>query len=398
MRQAAAPLLIAGLTGCTPPPAAADRCRCDPVHDRRRQSDDRRPGRAGRRARLSAWLPAGFESAEFYQLFNQDQANLEDRPGQARRFPAGAWADQDHQPDTNRTGQGARRVRRLSRFSARDLAGDDADIPPNKTTTVTIRPRHNGIGIKSEPVPRESRLVPDDGVGKQSRLGRRAVPPAAAPAAAGTLLEHLVRGSTAGLTPFSLWADPAGTRHRPAGVGQIRDLLGGAGCCPTERRSTLRLTSITPRPLDLPETARNSTVYLMLPSRQPGGVEYGGAGTDGDRRALRAAEHEAIDTNVGYQCAATVPIGKLRLRFALEGESRAGPCGIGLPRIVEVRADRPRELDEAFIPPLLFSRRLAGARRFRDAAAGPAASPGRGAGWAGVRVRDARRGGDQPTI
>ena len=42
-----------------------------------------------------------------------------------------------------------------------------------------------------------------------------------------------------------------------------------------------------PTPLDLPEGVRNSQVYLLLPTRQPGGVETAPPERHGDRGALR---------------------------------------------------------------------------------------------------------------
>ena len=62
----------------------------------------------------------------------------------------------------------------------------------------------------------------------------------------------------------------------------------------------------------------------MLPTRQPGGVETAPPELIETAARFATAEHEAIDTNAGYQSRATVPIGKLRLRFALEGEARVG--------------------------------------------------------------------------
>ena len=66
------------------------------------------------------------------------------------------------------------------------------------------------------------------------------------------------------------------------------------------------------------------------------------------------AEYEAIDTNAGYQSLATVPIGRLRLRYALDADSRSGNV-LGLARVLEVRADRSVVLDDSYIPPILFS-------------------------------------------
>ncbi len=62
----------------------------------------------------------------------------------------------------------------------------------------------------------------------------------------------------------------------------------------------------------------------MLPTRQPGGVETAPPEQVETVARFVTAEHEAADTNAGYQSTATVPVGKLRLRFALEYEARAG--------------------------------------------------------------------------
>ena len=75
-----------------------------------------------------------------------------------------------------------------------------------------------------------------------------------------------------------------------------------------------------PQPLDIAEVARNNIVYLLLPTRQPGGTETAPADQQETVARFAVAEHEAIDSNAGYQGSATVPIGKLRLRYATEGE------------------------------------------------------------------------------
>jgi type VI secretion system protein ImpJ len=108
-----------------------------------------------------------------------------------------------------------------------------------------------------------------------------------------------------------------------------------------------------PKPIDLPEAARNAIVFLQLPTRQPGGVETAPVAFEETVARYVTDEFEAVDVNAGYQGRAAVPIGKLRLRYAMESEARSGFTAIGLARIVEVRADKSTVLDDAFIPPLL---------------------------------------------
>ena len=100
-----------------------------------------------------------------------------------------------------------------------------------------------------------------------------------------------------------------------------------------------------PAPIDLPETLKNAVIFLMLPARQPGAIETAPADRTETAARYAAAEHEAIDTNAGYQSTATVPVGKLRLRFAHAHENRAGFATLGLASVIEVRADRSVVVD-----------------------------------------------------
>ena len=96
-------------------------------------------------------------------------------------------------------------------------------------------------------------------------------------------------------------------------------------------------------------------MLLLLPVRQPGSVETAPLAQVETVARFISGEHEVPDNNAGTQANVTVPIGRLRLRLALEGEARSGHTAIGLARIVEVRSDRSVVLDEGFIPPVLVS-------------------------------------------
>jgi type VI secretion system protein ImpJ len=105
-----------------------------------------------------------------------------------------------------------------------------------------------------------------------------------------------------------------------------------------------------PPPLELPENTRNAVVYLAAPIRQPGAVEIAMNGSEG-RYALR--EFEAYDTHSASPQPAPLQIARLRLRYMLESEERAGYLCIGLARVTEVAADRRATVDERWIPPAL---------------------------------------------
>lgn len=166
-------------------------------------------------------------------------------------------------------------------------------------------------------------------------------------------LERLVRNSTAGLVPFSYGLTQLEIDTDMLTLGKFA-LRSAEGILPDGTPFSIPGDVDHPSPIDLPETMRNATIYLVLPTRQPGAVETAPAEQSETAARFAVGEHEAIDTNAGYQSVATVPIGKLRLRFALERDSRAGFVALGLGSVVEVRPDRSVVLDEAFIPPVLF--------------------------------------------
>ena len=167
-------------------------------------------------------------------------------------------------------------------------------------------------------------------------------------------LERLVRTSTAGLVPFSygLLQLDIDTDLLTLGKFAVRS---AAGLLPDGTPFSIPGDVDHPRPIDLPETLRNATIYLMLPTRQPGAVETAPPERTETAARFSVTEHEATDTNAGYQSVATVPVGKLRMRFALEHDNRAGYVSLGLVRVIEVRADRSVMLDEGYIPPVLAS-------------------------------------------
>ncbi|HKS88969.1 MAG TPA: type VI secretion system baseplate subunit TssK [Stellaceae bacterium] len=107
-----------------------------------------------------------------------------------------------------------------------------------------------------------------------------------------------------------------------------------------------------PPPLDLPEATRNAVVYLAAPVRQAGAVEIGDGEAAEGRYALR--EFEAYDTHSASPQPAPLQIGRLRLRYLLETDERAGYHCIGLARVVEVASDRRARLDDQWIPPALL--------------------------------------------
>src|SRR4051812_7932836 len=103
--------------------------------------------------------------------------------------------------------------------------------------------------------------------------------------------EHLIRTSTGGLGPFAyglsqLALDPA---LLPLAKFPVRS---AAAVLPDGPPFNIPGGSDHPHPIDLPETLRNATLYLMLPARQPGPIETAPAERTETAARFVVGEHE----------------------------------------------------------------------------------------------------------
>ena len=164
-------------------------------------------------------------------------------------------------------------------------------------------------------------------------------------------LESLVRERTSPLRPHGWGLTEAVINRDLLATGQFA-LTSASGVFEDGTPFSLPGETDQPVPLDLPETTRNAIVYLTLSMRQVGSLEV-----VADRSSeVRYVQHpfEAYDTHSGSPQPAELQVGRLRLRYMLESDNRAGYHGIGLARVVEVGADRKVALDDRWIPPALL--------------------------------------------
>ena len=105
-----------------------------------------------------------------------------------------------------------------------------------------------------------------------------------------------------------------------------------------------------PLPLELAEPASGRLVFLALSVLQPGGVEVAVPGQEG-RYTVQG--FDAADTQSRSREQGQLTVGRLRLRYLLEGEDRAGYHCIGVARVREVTPDRRVVLDPQWVPPAL---------------------------------------------
>lgn len=164
-------------------------------------------------------------------------------------------------------------------------------------------------------------------------------------------LEALLRERTASLRPHGWGLTEFAINRDLLATGQFA-LANAGGVFEDGTPFALPGETDQPVPLDLPETTRNAIVYLVVPMRQAGSVEIAADGASEGRYNQRG--FEAYDTHSGSPQPAELQVGRLRLRYMLETENRAGYHCIGLARVVEVAADRRVTLDDRWIPPALL--------------------------------------------
>jgi type VI secretion system protein ImpJ len=164
-------------------------------------------------------------------------------------------------------------------------------------------------------------------------------------------VEKLVRGRIDGVTAHSWGVIDLQLNRDLLAIGKFA-VISCRGILPDGTPFNIPEDVDHPPPLELPDNTRNCLVYLILPARQPGGVE---ASWRAEETAARfgVAEYEARDTIEGTEDEAQIQVGKLRLSYALETAERAGFVSMGLARIVEMRDDRAVLLDEKYIAPCL---------------------------------------------
>ena len=163
-------------------------------------------------------------------------------------------------------------------------------------------------------------------------------------------LEGLVRARTAHLRPYGWGLAEYAIDRDLLAAGRFA-LSSAAGLFEDGTPFALPGEADHPPPLELPQTARNALVFLGVPIRQAGAVEVAEADSTDGRYTVRP--FEAYDTHSAAPQPADLLIGRLRLRYLLETEERAGWVCIPLARVVEVMADRRVVLDDRWIPPAL---------------------------------------------
>jgi type VI secretion system protein ImpJ len=164
-------------------------------------------------------------------------------------------------------------------------------------------------------------------------------------------IEQLVRERTAALRPHGWGMVEVAINRDLLTTGQFA-LATAAGVFEDGTPFSMPGETDQPPPLELPDNTRNAVVYLVLPIRQAGALEIATDNSPEGRYGQRP--FEAYDTHSGSPQPAELQVGRLRLRYMLETENRAGYHCIGVARVVEIGSDRRVTLDDRWIAPALF--------------------------------------------
>ncbi len=161
--------------------------------------------------------------------------------------------------------------------------------------------------------------------------------------------EAHVRASLASIAPHR-WGLTEATLDRDLlGAGRFA-LSSGSGVFEDGSPFSMPGETDLPLPIELAPSVRNALVYLAIPIRQAGSAEMAVGEEEG---RFRARAFEAYDTQSGSPQPAELQVGRLRLRYLLEIDDRAGYVCLPLVRVVEVLSDRRVVLDPRWIAPAL---------------------------------------------
>lgn len=164
--------------------------------------------------------------------------------------------------------------------------------------------------------------------------------------------ERLVRERAAGLVPYGWGLRDLRIDTALLETGKFA-LRAASGLFDDGTPFSMPLLDPPPPALELSEAATGKRVFLAVPERRATAPEFG-SGSDAETVSrYDVAPLEVFDSIVGSAQAAQVSVGRLRMKYILEGESLEGYSVLGLARLQEVRSDRKAVLDDSYIPPAL---------------------------------------------
>lgn len=108
-----------------------------------------------------------------------------------------------------------------------------------------------------------------------------------------------------------------------------------------------------PPAMDVPDTIKNTVVYLTVPTRRHGATEVDLSGAERSAARFAPAEIEITNAVGNEKSPATLAVGKLRLELALDVDDLSDKLTIPIAKIIEVKSDKEVVLDRSFVPSCL---------------------------------------------
>jgi len=164
-------------------------------------------------------------------------------------------------------------------------------------------------------------------------------------------VDNLVRASTGHLTPY------------PWGLAEAKL---NDGAMQLSKFALDRLVAVLPDgtpvavpdddapipPLDIPPETRDAVVYVTLPARQPGAIEFQARSQEAAHARNVVDEEEVYDAYAESRVSEPLEIARPNLRFAISRDQTEGRVILPLARIQEVQNGK-LVMDDRFIPPTL---------------------------------------------
>jgi type VI secretion system protein ImpJ len=108
--------------------------------------------------------------------------------------------------------------------------------------------------------------------------------------------------------------------------------------------------AVSPLPMEVPRSLRESVIHLCLPVRRAGTADVALEHTIQIETRFVAEEFEAADTVYGEATRAPLNVGRLQLLLRADTEPMQGYSSIPIARVIERRPDETVMLDTEFIP------------------------------------------------
>ena len=164
--------------------------------------------------------------------------------------------------------------------------------------------------------------------------------------------ERFVRGLTRELVPYPWGFAELSINRELLGAGRFA-LSHARGIFPDGTPFESPGDTDLPPPLELLPGTRDITIYLAIPSRQPGSPEVGAERREDAATRLRRTSYDAPDANGDSFTSASLEVSRLRLSYAPSNGPLAGTERLAVAKVVEVRSDLSVTLDDKFIAPSL---------------------------------------------